>query len=179
MITAIHRRQIAPLCGLLALAAAALLLQSLGMHPAAALIAGCLLGASGGAAAWGVTQPGASTPDRLRWLLWPQIAAVITITWLAYLHLIPAGIFIFPSMDKVLHFTLFGAVTFFAELWLRDRRVVGLPVSIVLPATLATIEEGLQHFSPHRTMDAGDLLCDFSGMILAFLLARVLYRSGR
>jgi hypothetical protein len=172
-------RQITPILGLLALAAATLLLQSLGMHPAAALLSGTLLGASFAAATWGITTPNTTTPDRLRWLLFPQIAAVVTITWLAYLHLIPRFIFVFPHMDKVMHFLLFGAVTFFAELWLRDRRILGLPISIAIPATLAGIEEGLQHFSPHRTMDIGDLICDLAGMTLAFLLARLLYRSGR
>mgnify|MGYP006064962959 CR=1 FL=1 len=78
-----------------------------------------------------------------------------------------------------MHFLLFGAVTFFAELWLADRRVLKiLPVSIALPALLAGIEEGLQHFSPHRTMDIGDLICDLAGMTLAYLLARLLYRFG-
>lgn len=179
MITAIRRRQLTPILGLLSLSSATLLLQSLGMHPAAALLSGALLGLAIAAAAWGITAPGSTTPDRLRWLLFPQIAAVVTITWLAYLHLIPRFIFVFPNMDKVMHFLLFGAVTFFAELWLRDRRIFGIPVSIAVPATLAGIEEGLQHFSPHRTMDIGDLICDLSGMTLAFLLARLLYRSGR
>ena len=178
MTTTMQRRQLTSIFGLLALTVAAMLLQSLGMHPASALVAGGLLGAGCAAALWGVTTPDASAPERLRWLLWPQIAAVITITWLAYLHLIPHFVVMVPGSDKVMHFLLFGAVTFFAELWLRDRRIVGIPMSIALPATLACIEEGLQHFSPHRTMDIGDLICDLSGMTVAFLLARALYRRG-
>ena len=178
MTTTTQRRQLTPILGLLSLTAAAIVLQSVGMHPGASLLAGGLLGAGCAAAVWGMTAPGTSTPDRLRWLLWPQLAAVVTITWLAYLHLIPSAIFVFPHTDKVMHFLLFGAVTFFAELWLRDRRFLRVPLSIAIPATLAGIEEGLQHFSPHRTMDIGDLLCDLAGMSLAFLLARAVHRAG-
>ena len=149
------------------------------MPAAATVLSGGLLGGGLAAAVWGLTAPTSSVSERLRWLLFPQLAVVITITWLAYLQLIPSFIMVFPHMDKVMHFLLFGAISFFAELWLRDRRVFGLPMSIAVPATLAGIEEGLQHFSPHRTMDLGDVICDLSGMILAFLLARRLYRSGR
>lgn len=171
----LHRRQLLPVFALLFLAASASVLLSAGMTPGPALTAGSLLGLTGAAAVWGLTEPDADLAHRLRWLLWPQIAAVVTITWLAYLNLIPRAFVAFPYSDKVFHFTLFGAVTFFAELWLRDRRVAKiLPVSIALPASMAAIEEGLQHLSPHRTMDITDLLCDLAGMSVAWLLARAL-----
>ena len=179
MLTATQRLQLTPILGLLAFYGATVILNVLGMHPAAALLSGCLLGGGFAAAIWGLTDPKSAASERLRWLLFPQLAAVITITWLAYLQRIPSFIMVFPHMDKVMHFLLLGAITFFAELWLRDRRVFGIPMSIAVPATLAGIEEGLQHFSPHRTMDVGDLICDLAGMTLAFLLARLLYRSGR
>ena len=179
MTTTLQRRQLTPIFALLALAGTLVILLSVGMAPLAAITSGGLFAVGCAAAVWGMTEPGARPTQRIRWLLWPQIAAVITITWLAYLRLIPTFIGAVPHSDKVMHFLLFGAVTFFAELWLRDRRVAKIPVSIVLPATLAAMEEGMQHFSPARTMDIGDLLCDLSGMTIAFLLARMLYRSGK
>lgn len=179
MLTATRRRQLTPSLGLLAFCGASFGLHILGMPAAAAGLSGVLLGGGFAAAFWGLTAPTSSASERLRWLLFPQLAVVSIITWLAYLKLVPAFIMVFPHMDKVMHFLLFGAISFFAELWLRERRVFGIPVSIAVPATLAGIEEGLQHFSPHRTMDLGDLICDLSGMTLAFLLARGLYRSGR
>jgi len=161
--------------GLLVIGAACAWLVAQGMAPLAASVAAVLLGAATAVAAHGLSRA-ASVADGLRWLLWPQIAAVVVITWMAYLHILPTDLLRVPNIDKVLHFTLFGMVAFFGELWLDGKRVWRLPVAVVLPFGLAAAEELAQTLSPHRTADLGDLACDLGGMALGWLLARQLLR---
>jgi VanZ family protein len=161
----------AALIGLLAMVSAWGLLVWQGMAVPSAVAAALILGGSVSVATAGMAAA-EDLVGRLRWLLWPQIAAVIVITWMAYLHILPTTLLRFPHSDKVLHFTLFGLVAFFAELWLEDRRWARLPVAIVLPLSLAATEELAQTLSPHRTADLGDLACDLAGMSIAWLLAR-------
>ena len=150
-------------------------LQLFGMELGSALAAGTLLGVAWGIAAQGALAAPPVLAERLRWLLWPQAALVVVVTWLAYLHLLPpGGLLSLPYADKVLHFTLFGLVAFFAELWLRGRRIGPVPVAIALPMGLAALEELAQTLSPHRTADLTDLLCDLAGMCLAWTVAQAL-----
>lgn len=178
--TATVRTPILPaLVGLLAVGAAAFAwLTAQGMPGLSACAAAMLLGGAAGAAAGGMAHA-EDLAGRLRWLLWPQVAAVIVITWMAYLHILPTDLLRLPYTDKVLHFTLFGLVAFFGELWLDGRRWGRLPVSVVLPFSLAAAEELAQTLSPHRTADLGDLACDLAGMTLAWLLARRLLTAAR
>lgn len=166
-----HFSTLPTLLGLFAIGAAFAWLVAQGMPALSASVAALLLGGAVGVAASGMARAG-DLAGRLRWLLWPQVAAVIVITWMAYLHILPTDLLRLPYTDKVLHFTLFGMVAFFGELWLDDRRWGRLPVSVVLPFTLAAGEELAQTLSPHRTADLGDLACDLAGMTVAWLLAR-------
>lgn len=137
----------------------------LGVHYPSDVFAGMVLGAAIGAAAFGLAKP---RPEG-RWLLWPQAAIVVVVTQMAYMGLLPLAVLRWPLADKVLHFVLFGAVVFWLNLWLNGRTVkwgwLIIPVAILLPLSLALLEEGLQHFSPLRTADPFDLASDVAGML--------------
>ena len=141
----------------------------LGHHYPSDVFGGAVMGAAIGAACHGIM----ARPRRdWRWLLWPQVAIVIVITQMAYMGQLPGNLLSWPYSDKVLHFALFGAVVFWLDLWLSPRRLLRIPLSIVIPLTLAIAEELAQHFSPHRTADITDLACDLAGMLVFYLLSR-------
>lgn len=150
----------------------------LGHHFFSDLFGGAVLGAAIGASIYGVRHGGASWVARLRWFVWLQVAIVIIVTQMAYLDLNPKALLAWPFSDKVLHALLFGAVVFWLTLWLQDRRLTyvgwSLPVAVVVPFTLALIEEGLQAFSPLRTADWTDLLSDLTGMVVFWWVSHYL-----
>jgi undecaprenyl-diphosphatase len=148
----------------------------LGVHYPSDILAGAVLGASVGAAGYGLLldrHPGRSV---WRWLLWPQIAIAFVISLMAYLDFLPLWLLTWPYIDKILHFILFGTVAFWLNLWLAGRmlrwRTWSMPVAVFLPLTVALFDEGLQHFSPLRSMDLSDLLCDLAGLLLFWWLSR-------
>ena len=106
-----------------------------------------------------------------------QIGFVIFVTIIAYLDLLPHHWLDFPYSDKILHFTLFGLVTFWLNLWWQGRRWHGWPLAILLPFIFIFIEEGLQTFSPNRTADGWDLLFDIGGMVCLWWLSEQLLRQ--
>lgn len=106
------------------------------------------------------------------WLIWPQIALMLFITQLAYLGQLPLAVLTLPFIDKFLHFALFGAVVFWLNAWLGGRAW-----RANVPLALATLEELLQGFSPVRSLDLFDWLCDVSGMLLGWWLSARLMRS--
>ncbi len=141
----------------------------LGHHYPSDVFGGSVLGAAIGAACHGLLV----RPQRdWRWLLWPQVAIVVIITQIAYMGLLPGTLLAWPYSDKVLHFTLFGAVVFWLDLWLSPRKVLSIPISIAIPLSLAMIEEMAQHLSPLRTADITDLACDLAGMLVFYALSR-------
>jgi undecaprenyl-diphosphatase len=162
-----------------ALTGAALIALSrvyLGHHYPSDILGGAALGASVGAvcyAVWVQRQPGQSV---WRWLLWPQVAIVILISQMAYLNLIPAQVFIWPWTDKVMHFVLFGAVTFWLNLWVQGRKVSlwdrSVPLAVALPFLIATLEEGAQQLSPLRSSSWSDLSSDLLGMMVFWGLSQ-------
>ncbi len=146
----------------------------LGVHYPSDILGGAVVGLGAGAACYGFFA--ASRPD-WRWLLWLQIAVVITISEMAYLSILPDARLLKAPMDKILHFVLFGAVTFWLNLWLTPhtdpsgfaKRPKGLklwnvPLAVLIPFTIAVLEEGAQHFSAARTADLTDLFSDLAGM---------------
>lgn len=158
-----------------ALTLAALIATSrvyLGHHYPTDVLAGGVLGGSLGAASYGLVG---CRPVRWQWLLWPQVALAVVISQMAYLDLLPFHLLRWPLADKVLHFLLVGAVTFWLNLWLGGRMVRlwrwKLPVAVVLPLTLALLEEGAQAFSPLRTADVTDLASDTAGMLFFWWLS--------
>ena len=168
-----RRVQITPIIALFSLVLASLLLQILGMTLGASLVSGGMLGAGLAAAAWGMSTSSVPAALRIRWLLWPHAAVVITITWLAALRLIPRTLSGLPGVDAAVDILLLGTVTFFAELWMRGRRLGRLPLSIALPAALVACKALLRLLSPHHALDIGALLCALAGMGLAFLVADI------
>ena len=87
----------------------------LGVHYPSDILGGAVVGLGTGAACCGLFAT--SRPD-WRWLLWPQIAVVIIVSEMAYLNILPDSRLLAWPMDKILHFVLFGAVTFWLNLWL-------------------------------------------------------------
>ncbi|HMQ51866.1 MAG TPA: phosphatase PAP2 family protein [Anaerolineae bacterium] len=146
----------------------------LGVHYPSDVLGGALLGASIGAMVYGLF--GRPEPD-WRWLLWPQIALAAVVTQMAYLQVLPTQLLLWPLADKVLHFLLFGAIVFWLNLWLRGRMVMlagwALPMAILLPGSVAFLEEAAQTLSPVRTADPTDLASDLAGMLFFWGLSQV------
>jgi undecaprenyl-diphosphatase len=144
----------------------------LGVHYPSDVLAGAVLGASIGAASFGLFK----VQPEWGWLLWPQVAVAIVISLMAYLGLLPIYLLTWPLADKVLHFILFGAIVFWLNLWLGGRLLkVGwlvVPLAIALPLTIALLEEGLQSLSPLRSADPLDLASDLAGMLFFWGLSR-------
>jgi undecaprenyl-diphosphatase len=144
----------------------------LGLHYPSDIFGGAVLGAAVGAACYGLfwlPQPA------WRWLLWPQLAIVITVTQIAYLGILPFQFLRWPLADKTLHFLLFGAVVFWLNLWLKGRLIwlgpCPVPVAILLLLIPAIIEEGFQSFFALRTTDLTDLVSDLMGMLFFWWLS--------
>ncbi len=111
-------------------------------------------------------------------MLWLHLAFVGVVSVVAYLDLLRAlsGTLELPGLDKVLHFVLIGGVAYWWTLGWNDPRVVvggrALPLAVMVPLGLATLEEGLQFFSPYRNADLFDWLADLCGLLAFWLLAR-------
>ena len=144
----------------------------LGHHYPSDIFGGAVLGVAVGAACYGLL--GLSRPD-WRWLLWPQIAVVMIVTQMAYLDILPSHLLQWPLADKVLHFLLFGMVVFWLNLWLQGRSMQAgqwtIPVAILVPFSVAMLEEGAQTFSPLRSVSLGDLTSDLLGMVFFWWLS--------
>lgn len=89
-----------------------------------------------------------------------------------------------PYGDKIGHFFLMGMLSFLANLSLggrmlefRGRRMMLMGSAIVL--VIVTLEELSQHFIPNRTLDGGDLIADYAGILLFGKLAMLMLRAGR
>jgi undecaprenyl-diphosphatase len=153
----------------------------LGHHYPSDLLGGAILGAAVGAACYGliVTQPaGLST---WQWLLWPQIALALLVTQMAYLGILPLRLLAIPYIDKFLHFLLIGSIAFWLNIWFRGRTVSlfrwAVPLALLIPLTIALLEEGAQLYSPLRTADLTDLLSDLAGLLFFWWLSQKLIRG--
>lgn len=144
----------------------------LGLHYPSDILGGAVLGSAIGAACYGIL---AASPARWDWLLWPQIALATLVTQMAYLGIIPFYLLQWPYADKVFHFLLFGAIVFWLNLWLRGRTVPvfkwSIPLAILLPLAIASLEEVAQGFSPLRTADITDFASDLAGMLFFWWLS--------
>lgn len=137
-------------------------------HPSD-MLGGAMLGLGCGASSHGLLG---KRPADWGWLLWLQVALVLLISEMAYLGLLPLHLLRWPLADKVMHFVLFGLLTFWLRFWLGGRALRwGLPWAILLPFSVALFEEGIQAFSPRRSADLIDLLSDLLGMLFFWWLA--------
>jgi membrane-associated phospholipid phosphatase len=148
----------------------------LGHHYPTDVVAGVVWGMGAGAAAFGFVHNQGNRRAMVSWLLWPQLAFALLVSLMAYLGLIPYAYLTWPYADKVLHMLLIGAVAFWLYLWLPEWQLqVGLlrlPLAIILPFTLAAVEEVLQSWSPLRTFDLIDLASDLVGLLCFYALSR-------
>jgi undecaprenyl-diphosphatase len=172
-----------------------------GHHYPSDILGGAVLGAGVGAACYGLIaahthsttspRPGLSNEsisgqadqrpaagrDRpgWTWLLWPQIAIALIVSQMAYLGMLPFDLLRWPLVDKALHFLLVGSIAFWLDLWLRGRTIkVGrwaVPLAVLIPFSLALLEEGVQFFSPLRSADVFDLLSDLAGLLFFWWLS--------
>lgn len=172
-----------------------------GHHYPSDILGGAVLGASVGAACYGLIiahprspgspspgLPAGSAPDNSNqmvvsgrdqpgwvWLLWPQIAIAVIVSQMAYLGILPTTVLQWPLVDKVLHFLLIGSIAFWLNLWLQGRTTkVGrwaIPLALLVPFSLALMEEGVQSFSPLRSADVFDLLSDLAGLLFFWWLS--------
>ncbi len=110
-----------------------------------------------------------------RWVSYGGVGLVIVVAALAYLGRLPTSWLAWPHADKVMHLLLVGSLAFWFVLRWGDRRLmVGrlpVPLAVLAPFALAAVEEGLQTYSPIRTCELADLVCDLLGLILFWLLA--------
>lgn len=88
--------------------------------------------------------------------------------------------FRFRPVDDVMHFLFFGAVAFWLNIWLKGRKMrlvkFRVPIAVALPFVFAIVEEGLQFFSPYRTLSISDLIFDLAGMVFFCWLSYKLLR---
>jgi hypothetical protein len=162
----------------LALGAAGLISLSrvyLGVHYPSDILGGAMLGAGVGATSYGLVVARQAGQIQWGWLLWLQVALVGLITEMAYLAILPWNLLAWPLADKVLHFTLFGMVVFWLNLWLEGKKIrLGtwlIPLAILLPLLIASTEEVTQAWSPVRTASISDWLSDLSGMLFFWWLS--------
>ncbi len=134
LLALVARRRAVWAAGLLGAAAIAFSRVYLGVHYPSDLVAGALLGASVGAAVYGVRYLGSSPRDGLRWLVWVQLAIALTVTMMAYLEILPERLLAWRYADKVFHFILVGLTAFWLNLWetRRDPSIRGRRITIPL-----------------------------------------------
>jgi len=153
----------------------------LGHHYPSDILGGAILGATVGAACYGLIVARSSGLSTWQWLLWPQIALALLVTQMAYLGILPLHLLMIPFTDKFLHFLLIGSIAFWLNIWLRGRTVPllnwAVPLALLIPLTIALLEEGAQFYSPLRTADVGDLLSDLAGLLFFWWLSQKMIRA--
>lgn len=103
-----------------------------------------------------------------KWILLSPIAVIFVASTMAYLQMIPGGLFHSP-WDKAAHMAIFG--------WLAAALAIVLPLrfrdfSLWAPLALGLADELLQSLSAHRSSDLMDLAADTAGVILGYALFR-------
>lgn len=102
------------------------------------------------------------------WLFLLLVVTVfVTASTLAYLHLIPRGLFLAP-WDKVAHFAIYGALSL-ALAWCMPSRPA---LAWTLPLALAAADELTQSLSRFRSPDWLDFSADAAGIFLAIVFLR-------
>jgi undecaprenyl-diphosphatase len=147
----------------------------LGVHYPTDLIAGGMLGAAAGAGVYGLFYAPGTTLERLRWLLWLQLAVALLVTMMAYLDILPERLLAWEYSDKVFHFLLAGSMGFWLSLWPGKYDLVRGSVRVTLPlmifVSLVAVEEALQEFSPVRSRDMTDFAADAAGLLFFWWLS--------
>lgn len=115
-----------------------------------------------------------SNTSKLGWILLALLygAIFLTIMALAYTGHLASYL---TKYDKLGHVVLYFLATYLGHRALGHRRIQLLhyrvPLFPLLFGLFTTVEEGVQSFSPHRSLDAGDLIASFVGIGLGYWLA--------
>lgn len=103
--------------------------------------------------------------------------AFLIALWAAYTNRLPlVWLSQFPNYDKVGHVVLYCIPTYLGHRLCKQKHIkrlgLWLPVFPALFALFTIAEELTQGFSPHRTLDAGDMVCSLAGIGLGYWLAQ-------
>jgi polysaccharide biosynthesis protein VpsQ len=98
--------------------------------------------------------------------------------WAAYTDHLPLSLLAqIPYYDKFGHVILYCIPSYLGHRLCQQKhfkkRGGFLPVFPALFALFTVTEELIQGFSPHRTLDAGDLVCSFIGIAVGYWLAQL------
>jgi hypothetical protein len=108
------------------------------------------------------------------------LAIFLTIMALAYTNTLPPQLGYIPYYDKIGHGVLYAIAAYLGHRILRCRWLVWnsipLPRFALLFGLFTVAEELVQSLSPHRTLDAIDLLWSFVGIALGTGMAEWQYR---
>lgn len=117
----------------------------------------------------------------LRRLAPVAVVGLVATSAFAYVGGLPPVVHHIRHADKGLHFLMVGSLALWFVAWFGDRRwsSLRLPVAVLLPGGLASLEELAQHLSPRRTPDWGDWIADICGLIVFWLLARAIVTQER
>ncbi|MBE9068122.1 hypothetical protein IQ260_15830 [Leptolyngbya cf. ectocarpi LEGE 11479] len=103
-------------------------------------------------------------------------ALFLLILWAAYTNNLPLDLLDkIPYYDKIGHVVLYAMASYLGHRILNRRHFRGmrhLPVFPVLFGLVMTAEEIVQGIAPYRTLDALDLVCSLSGVVLGYILAQ-------
>lgn len=104
------------------------------------------------------------------------LATFLTIMLLAYTGNLPGWLGAIPYYDKIGHVVLYAIATYLGHRVCRYRSfIVGhgrWPLFPILFLAFTLTEEIIQHLSPHRTLDAIDLVASLAGILLGWQLAQ-------
>lgn len=115
--------------------------------------------------------------SRFVWKLTAALYAALLVAILvtAYTGNLPPQLEQIPNYDKILHLVLYGIASFLGHRVFNYRRVsvwkMAVPLFPLLFGLFTVTEEGLQFFSPNRSLDAWDLVMSFIGIGLGYWLA--------
>jgi len=99
---------------------------------------------------------------RWAWLLFPQLTLIVTASVLASCHRLPP-LALRGGLDKLGHFLMLGALSFFAVGFFRRARWLRV---VLVVSLLSALEEASQAFFPARTVDASDLAANLLGILM-------------
>lgn len=102
-------------------------------------------------------------------------AFFLFILFRAYTGTLPSQLAQIPFYDKIGHVVLYCLAAYLGHRLLRYRHIhllsFRLPLFPLMFGIFTAVEEGLQSFSPNRTLDAIDLIASFAGIGLGYWLA--------
>jgi polysaccharide biosynthesis protein VpsQ len=119
-------------------------------------------------------------PIKLPKVSWKAIALLygalfLFILFRAYTGTLPPQLAQIPFYDKIGHVVLYCLAAYLGHQLLKRRHIqvlfFKLPLFPLMFVVFTSVEEGLQTFSPNRTLDAIDLIASFFGIGLGYWLA--------